>query len=48
VSAPADAGVDAAVDAYRRALDLVASDAERRYLTRRLAEVEAATPARPQ
>ena len=31
-----------AVDAYRRALDLVGSDAERRYLTRRLAEAEAA------
>ena len=30
---------DEAADAYREALELVATDAERRYLARRLAEV---------
>ncbi len=35
---------DEAAAAYRAALDLVATDAERRYLTRRLAETTASTP----
>jgi RNA polymerase sigma-70 factor (ECF subfamily) len=34
-----------AAAAYRAALELVATDAERRYLTRRLAETTAPTPA---